>query len=69
MYLIITFPFSRFGTHAIVCCPGYSSTAIFFPGPPDQYPEYGAGAEEYYYDYGPSYDNDDYVVPEIPKVF
>ena len=68
MYLIITFPFSRFGTHAIVCCPGYSSTAIFFPSDPS-HPEYGAGAEEYYYeDNGPSYDNDDYVVPEIPKV-
>ena len=60
---------SRFGTHAIVCCPGYSSTAIFFPGPPDQYPEYEAGEEYYEYDYGPSYDNYDYVVPEIPKVF
>jgi len=58
--------FYKFGTHAIVCCPGYSSNAIFFPTDPS-HPEYGAGAEDYEYDYGPSYD-DDIQVPEIPKV-
>ena len=59
---------SRFGTHAIVCCPGYSSTAIFFPSDPS-HPEYGAGADDYYDDYGPSFDVDIPEVPEIPKVF
>ena len=48
--------FLRFGTHAIVCCPGYSSSSIFFltdPAHPDYVaPDYGdsdgAGSEDYY---------------------
>ena len=67
LFLYFFFPFSRFGTHAIVCCPGYSSTAIFFPTDPS-HPEYGAGADDYEYDYAPNYDTD-LQVPEIPKVF
>ena len=60
---------SRFGTHAIVCCPSYSSDAIFFPTDPS-HPEYGADS-----DYGDEYDDGydynydiDVQVPEIPKV-
>ena len=66
LFLYFFFPFSRFGTHAIVCCPGYSSTAIFFPTDPS-HPEYGAGADDYEYDYAPNYDTD-IQIPEIPKV-
>ena len=38
---------SRFGTHAIVCCPGYSSSAIFFPTDP-AHPEYEYVGGDYY---------------------
>ena len=59
--------YSRFGTHAMVCCPSYSSDAIFFPSDPSS-PEYEAGSGYVDdYDYGPSYDVD-VQVPDIPKV-
>ena len=66
--VVFLFPFSRFGTHAIVCCPGYSSNdisnAIFFPTDP-AHPEYGAGAEDY--DYHVDIDLQVSEIP-IPKV-
>ena len=61
--------FARFGTHPIVCCPSYSSSAIFFPTDPS-HPDYGANFPEYennYDEYGPSYDTD-IQVQVIPKV-
>jgi len=62
-------PFYKFGTHPIVCCPSYSSSAIFFPTDPS-HPDYGANFPEYensYDEYGPSYDTD-IQVPVIPKI-
>ena len=61
-------PSYNFGTHAIVCCPSYSSSAIFFPSDPS-HPDYGANVPENedYEDYGPSYDTD-IQVPVIPKI-
>ena len=64
-FLYFLVPFSRFGTHAVVCCPGYSSSAIFFPSDPS-HPEYGAG-EDFDYEDVPEF-NTDIQIPEIPKV-
>ena len=65
---LIVYP--RFGTHALVCCPGYSSSVIFFPRDPS-HPDYENVAEDYY-DVDSAGANDYYdsevQISETPKV-
>ena len=63
-------PESGSGTHAKVCCPGYSSDAIFFPGLPDKIPEYESSGleDDNEYDYPENPEYPEYEIPEEPKV-